>query len=203
MFKEGQTLVVRLAQGSYRLKEPPQVSIQLPVLEGIEISGAARARIDGFDSDRPFHAKASGAGVLEGSIRSGDAGFDLSGASVVKLEGSSRKTQLLGSGASRFELANWRVQGDGLVIELSGASLARLSGSARAATIRAEGASHLTLANLDLEAADVTLSGASWASVRVKTLLNYEINSASHLEYYGEPKIGKAKRTGASHVAHR
>ncbi len=89
------------------------------------------------------------------------------------------------------------------IIDISGASSARFGGSARAATLRAQGASHLNLADLTVEAADVVLGGASSATLRVKSLLNYELSSASRLEYLGEPKIGKAKRTGASSVSHK
>ena len=110
---------------------------------------------------------------------------------------------MLASGASRLELADWQVNGEKLTIDLSGASSARLRGSARAAVLKAEGASHLYLADLALEAADVMLGGASNATVRVKSLLNYELSSASRLEYLGEPTIGKARRTGTSSVSHR
>ena len=87
------------------------------------------------------------------------------------------------------------------MIDVSGASTARLRGSARAAVLRAHGASRLALADLALEAAEVVLAGASNATVRVKNLLNYDLSSASRLEYLGEPTIGQAKRTGASSVS--
>jgi len=201
--REGPTLHIRLASGGYRFRERPRASITLPILEGIDVAGAARATIQGFASDRPFRARASGASTLEGSIRAGDVGFDISGASTLKLSGSARGAQLLASGASKLELADWQVNGERVVIDISGASSARLRGSARAAILKAEGASSLLLADLALEAADVVLGGSSSASVRVKSLLNYEISAASRLEYLGEPTIGKAKRTGGSLVSHR
>ncbi len=103
---------IRLAPGSYRLREKPRASITLPVLEGVDVSGAARATIQGFDSDRPFRSRVSGAGTLEGSIRAGDVGFDISGASKLKLQGAARTAQVLASGASKLELADWQVNGE-------------------------------------------------------------------------------------------
>jgi hypothetical protein len=79
----------------------------------------------------------------------------------------------------------------------------RLRGAAKAAVLKASGASQLKLADLALDAADVEVSGASNASIRVKDLLNYDVSSASHLEYRGEPAIKKAGKTGASSVSHR
>ncbi len=69
--------------------------------------------------------------------------------------------------------------------------------------LKASGASHLKLADLALDAADVELSGASHAAIRVKDLLNYDVSSASHLEYLGEPTIKRAEKSGASSVSHR
>ena len=67
----------------------------------------------------------------------------------------------------------------------------------------ASGASRLRLADLALDAADIELDGASNAVIRVKDLLKYHVNSASHLEYLGEPTITAASKTGASSVSHR
>jgi Putative auto-transporter adhesin, head GIN domain len=203
--KEGAQLRVGLEDGlTYRLgRDSLKLSIALPVLEAIVLTGTAHATIQGFDSDRPFHARLNGASTLDGSIRARDVRFDVHGASSLKLSGSAYDARLLAHGASKLELADWQVKGEKLTIDIHGASSARLQGSAKAATLKAEGASHLRLSDLTLEAADVVLTGASNAKIRVKSLLNYEISSASRLEYLGEPTIGKAKRSGASSVSHR
>jgi serine/threonine protein kinase len=204
--KEGSRLRVHLEDGlSYRLggPDPLKLTITMPALEDVGLSSAGRATIQGFESDRPFRARLSGASTLAGSIRAGDVDYDISGASTLKLGGSGRGAKLQASGASHFELADWQVNGEKLTIDVSGASSARLRGSAQAAVLRAEGASQLHLSDLVLEAADVVLSGASGAKVQVKSLLSYEISAASHLEYRGEPTVGKARKTGASSVSHR
>ena len=201
--REGSTLRLSLAQGNYRLAEPPRASIMLPALDELDVAGAARATVQGFASDGPFRARVSGASTVAGSIRAGDVAFNISGASTLKLGGSGRGANLLASGASRFELAGFDLNGEKLMIDISGASSARFRGSARAAVLKAEGASHLHLADLTLEAADVVLSGASQATVQVKSLLSYDLSSASRLEYRGEPTVSKAKKSGASSVSHR
>jgi serine/threonine protein kinase len=201
--RDGSTLRLSLAQGNYRLAEPPRASIMLPALDALDVAGAARATVQGFASDGPFRARVSGASTVAGSIRAGDVDFKISGASTLKLSGSGRGANLLASGASRFELTDWQVNGEKLIIDVSGASSARFRGSARAAVLKAEGASQLHLADVALDAADVVLNGASQAMVQVKSLLSYDLNSASRLEYRGEPTVSKAKKSGASSVLHR
>ena len=202
--KEGARLRVGLENGpNYRLgPDPLKLAITLPVLEDIDLAGAAHATIQGFDSDRSLHALVHGASTLEGSIRAGDIRLDARGASSVTLSGSAHDARLLAHGASKLELADWQVKGEKLTIDVHGASSVRMRGAARAATLKAEGASHLHLSDLTLEAADVVLTGASDAKIRVKSLLNYDLSSASRLEYLGEPTIGKAKKSGASSVSH-
>jgi eukaryotic-like serine/threonine-protein kinase len=201
--RDGSTLRIRLAPGRYRLREKLRAAITLPALEGIEVTGASRATVQGFESDRPFRGRASGASTLEGSIKAGDADFEGSGASTIKLGGSARAARLDASGASTVNLADFAVGTEKLMIEASGASTVRLRGTAKAAVLRATGASQLRLADLALDAADIVLEGASNAAIRVKDLLKYDVTSASHLEYLGEPTIKQAKKTGASSVSHR
>jgi hypothetical protein len=107
------------------------------------------------------------------------------------------------SGASTLNLAEFAVGAEKVMIETSGASTVRLRGTAKAAVLKATGASQLRLADLALDAADIVLEGASNAAIQVKELLRYDVTSASHLEYRGEPTIKQAKKTGASSVSHR
>jgi hypothetical protein len=201
--KEGPSLRIRLPRGSYHFREKLRASIAMPVLEGTVLTGTARATIQGFDSDRSFRTRISGASKLEGSIRAGDLDFEISGASKLTLRGSARGARISASGASHLELADFTVKSETLLLDLSGASQTQLRGSAKAAVLRAQGASQLALADLTVEGADIVLGGASNATVHVTGLLNYDLSSASSLEYLGDPSIGKSKRTGASRISHR
>jgi serine/threonine protein kinase len=202
VIRDDASLRIRLAEGNYRLHDRPHATITLPTLEAIHVAGASRATIQGFKSDRPFRGEASGASKLEGSIQAGEVDFIASGASTLTLRGSSRGARLLASGASKLELAEFSVEAGNVTIDTSGASVVRLRGSAQAAVLKAQGASHLSLANLALEAADVELAGASRATCRIKRLLDYDLSSASRLEYLGTPTIGKARKSGESVVVH-
>jgi serine/threonine-protein kinase len=201
--REGSTLRVRLAPGNYLTREKPRASIALPALERIDVAGASQATVRGFESDRPFRASASGASRLEGAIKAGDADLEADGASTIKLDGSARTARLHADGASTLNLTDLVAGVEKLTIEADGASTVRLRGTAKAAVLKASGASQLRLADLTLDAADVVLDGASSAVIRVKDLLKYDLNSASHLEYRGEPTIKGTRKAGESSVSHR
>ena len=53
-----------------------------------------------------------------------------------------------------------------------------------------------------LEGTTWELEGASHATLRVTEKLDYTVNGASHLDYIGDPKIGKSEKHGVSHVSH-
>src|SRR5262249_8859610 len=111
--KDGPRLMVQLENGwTYRLRpDTLKVSITLPHLEAIDLSGATRGTLEGFASDRAFRARVSGASTLEGSIRAGDVDVNVSGASTLSLRGSARGARLSASGASQLKLADWPVDG--------------------------------------------------------------------------------------------
>ncbi len=88
------------------------------------------------------------------------------------------------SGSSTFR---GTVEAADLDLEAEGASRAILSGSAKSAKIVAEGASHLQLGGFENETVDIKLSGALHAKIAVNRSLDYEVSSASHLTYKGNP----------------
>ena len=49
--KEGPTLKISLASGSYELKSRPKAEITLPALVGLDVSGASKATLKGFQSE--------------------------------------------------------------------------------------------------------------------------------------------------------
>jgi RNA polymerase sigma factor (sigma-70 family) len=90
-----------------------------------------------------------------------------------------------------------------LDLEVAGASHATLRGSAKDAKLTATGASRLALADFAIDRADVHLTGASSAKIKVKEKLDYNLSGACHLEYQGGPTIGTKKATGASSASHK
>jgi len=153
--------------------------ITMPQLQGLDSSGATNGTVTSFRSDDNLDVAVSGASTVKlEDIASGDTAFDISGAS--------------------------KVTGDiavkDLELEVSGASTVQLKGSANSLAVDGSGASHLKLADLKMGNADVTLSGASDATINLVGRLDADLSGASTLEYIGEPTLGIMDTTGASTV---
>ncbi len=115
-----------------------------PSLAAVELSGASRARLVGFEaiSVPKFAADLSGASALSGAVTAEQLTLDLSGASRADVGGVARVLDLDLSGASRAGLEGLPVESAG--VALSGASRAdvRADGEVRG---EASGASSLTV----------------------------------------------------------
>ena len=102
------------------------------------------------------------------------------------------------SGASEVT-GNIAISGDAQ-FNLSGASRVELEGSANDVIIRASGASNLKLADFSVHNADVSLSGASDATVNLDGRLDADLSGASNLSYIGEPTMGDIDISGGSEL---
>jgi RNA polymerase sigma factor (sigma-70 family) len=166
----------------------------LPYVEVTKDGSALKISLD--SKRRRFHNITLKAAVALPDLEGVSAG----GASNVTVAGfaSEKDCKLRVSGASKLtgDLRAGRVD-----LEAGGASHVSLKGSAKKARLSATGASHLTLAEFAVESAAVTLTGASHAKVQAKKELDYDLSGASHLSYAGDPKVGKARATGASRVS--
>lgn len=94
--------------------------ISLSNLASLEASGASRASVTGFRSDRNMQVNASGASEIRGDMETGDLAADVSGGSTVQLSGRGNAVRAAASGASTIDLRDF-VAGDADV-EASGAS---------------------------------------------------------------------------------
>jgi hypothetical protein len=160
---------------------PPSLKalITMPQLQGLDSSGATHGIVTGFRSDENLAVSVSGASTVElADIAAGDTAFVVSGASEV-------------TGAIVVK---------DLELEVSGASSVQLKGLASSLAVDGSGASHLRLADLKVGNADVTLSGASDATINLAGSLDADLSGASTLEYIGEPTLGIMDITGASTV---
>ena len=156
-----------------------QAVITMPQLQGLNSSGATQGTVTGFRSDDNLDVTVSGASTVElEDIAAGDTVFDISGASKV-------------TGAIVVE---------DLELEVSGASTVQLKGLADSLATDGSGASHLELADLEVGNANVTLSGASDATIKLAGRLDADLSGASTLEYIGEPTLGIIDTTGGSTV---
>jgi CubicO group peptidase (beta-lactamase class C family) len=80
------------------------------------------------------------------------------------------------------------------------ASTVTLKGSAKEGKLTASDVSHLLLGDFALDRADVHLSEASSAGVRVQTKLDYNLGDACRLTYHGDPSLGKKVTSEGSSV---
>ena len=62
-----------------------KAKVTMPKLAGLDLSGASRTTLAGFDSRNSLEAEVSGASTLRGDLTCGDAQFDVSGASKVQI----------------------------------------------------------------------------------------------------------------------
>jgi hypothetical protein len=151
--------------------------IRLPDLRRLELSGGSVAVVSGFSVTHNVDFALSGASSLTlNPTQTGDAGFVLSGASKVTGEIAMKNGSL----------------------DLSGASTLVLNGTAVDMKIDASGASSVTLDRLPLTVANVELSGASRAVIRVSDILDVKLDGGSDLEYSGSPKLGGIDISGGS-----
>ncbi len=162
--------------------ERPRATVTMPLLEGIELSGASHGKISGFKSDREMAVKLSGASHLElREISCGKLRMDLSGASNLVGEAAAQETAMSVSGASRVEL----------------------SGSGGKGSLRLSGASQARLSAFSLTDTGVECSGASSSQLKVEGKLDINLSGASRLEYAGSPTLGDVRVSGASTLNRR
>jgi hypothetical protein len=126
--------------------------------------------------------------------------LELSGASKASVSGfrSSGQIDIDLSGASSLE---GNLEAGDTDIDASGASKVVLEGSAEGLTIVVSGASSLDLADFTVDTAEVRLSGASDATLRVQERIEpVDVSGASRLYYLGDPSLGDVTTSGASTV---
>lgn len=127
--KQGSRLNVQMDPGHTYAAATLRAEITMPELVGLELSGASRGRVTGFEGMRDFDVEVSGASSLRGEMVTGDVTMDVSGASRAELEGSGQDLRVEASGASHVTLADFAVRNAN--VEVSGASSAVVNVSGR------------------------------------------------------------------------
>jgi len=179
--RDGSTLKIEMDVWFLTWQSNPKVTITMPSLQRLDLSGAAQGNARGFISTNDFEVELSGASNLDLDMETGAFRADISGAS--SLSGSLEATSS--------------------DIELSGASDVRLAGSGGDLFIDGSGASQVNLADYAVNDAGVQLSGASSAELTVNGRLDADLSGASLLEYLGNPTLGSIEISGASDIEHK
>ena len=196
-----------------------KITITMPQLSKLSVMGACDGTATGFDSNSNLEIYLSGASRLDANFKAGITKLDISGDSRITGNLTAKDTQIQLSGVSILNMTlntgntNINVTGDSDIrgslnagdcrFTLQGVSTCELTGAAGNSLISAEGDSNLNSPGLTLQSADVTLDGASNASIYTDGTLNIEISGASTLNYSGNPTIGKIDISGASKMNHQ
>jgi hypothetical protein len=181
--KSGSTLKVEMSHWwwFFSWHGTAKVTVTMPELKSLELSGASQGKVRGFKSSQDFDLSLSGASELDIDIETGDFEATLSGAS---------------------QLAGY-LKASSSDIELSGASEANLTGSGGNLILDGSGASHGEFSGFPVNDADIELSGASGAEVDVSGRMDVDLSGASSLEYYGNPILGNLDISGSSDIEHK
>jgi hypothetical protein len=174
--KSGSTLVIDVDFWFTSWIINPKLTVTMPVLTGLELSGACAGTATGFKSSQDMRLHLSGASELDIDMQNDDFFAELSGAS--RLSGN-----LLAASTE---------------IELSGASRVNLTGSGGDITLDGSGASNAELLNFTVNNAEIDFSGASRVTMNVSGRLDVSLSGASSLEYTGNPTLGEIDISGTS-----
>jgi hypothetical protein len=158
VFKDGDTLRLGLESGFRTRNVTLNATITIPELFSLELSGATRATVTGFENMQDLDVQLSGASRLDGELDVTHLDLRLSGASRATLEGGGTEADLDASGASSLDLEDFLLEF--AHVKLSGASNATVNVRDELGPIDASGASHLRYIG-DPTLTDVDTSGAS------------------------------------------
>lgn len=120
--QSGETLIVRLLGNRIYYSANLNVTITMPEIYKIALSGGSQASINGFGSVHEFEAEMSGGSQLSGAVIFGDVELELSGGSKVNLKGAGDDLSIDASGGSLLNMDEFLA--DDVSADLSGGSRA-------------------------------------------------------------------------------
>ena len=123
--KDGSSLKFYIDKHSYRKRSDIDITIKMPALTALDLSGGAEANIDMNISSKEFESELSGGAVLNGNLKCGDISLSSSGGATTKLSGRADNLNVDGSGGCQFKLKNFSVKN--VNSELSGGSGLRVT----------------------------------------------------------------------------
>lgn len=114
--------------------------------------------------------------------------LDFSGAANVQASNlNAQQLELTSSGAETVNIDGLR--SDELKTMVSGAGKVNVAGNVTVQEIRLTGAGEYRAGDLQSKSADVDVTGAGKATVRVSDELNVNISGAGSVDYYGNPRV--------------
>ena len=178
--KTGETLTISIT-GILNPSGTLKAEITMPELHELRFSGTTHGIATGFSSTHNLTLTLSGASSLDLDISAGYVEINLEG---------------------EFRLQGELTASEDAKLVISGASSVELTGGAKDLLVEeCTGASSLDLSNFPVNNANVNLSGASSATIKLNGKLDADISEASHLYYIGEPTMDNIVISGGSTVS--
>ena len=158
---------------SYSSSEGVQVTIVVPVLEGIEVEGSSEVKVAGAQLENVSLEKFEV--EIEGS---GDVTVESMVAGLVSME-------VEGSGEILFD----DLRADSVDVEIEGSGDITLKGAAAVFEVEIEGSGDLNGSDLVVEKVDATIEGAGDIRVHATTFLRAVIEGSGSIFYKGNPTV--------------
>ena len=181
----------------YEINKKPIVSIVMPNLDNVVLSGACKLTANDIFTPDNFKASCSGACTLILNINTETLKIEASGASKIQIKANVFTiASLICSGASQLqgELITYILN-----LSASGVSSFDLKGSATNANFVASGTSKVMAEKFEAIGAIVVSSGTSILNINVINSLNISSSGFTSINYRGSPDI-KTNISGSSKI---
>ena len=155
--KDGDELKFYITKNNYRPKYEIEITISMPALTGLQLSGGAMGNFTMDVSSRSFDLGLSGGSEVEGELKCSDINLQLSGGSQVSLDGKGKNVALAGSGGSIFDMKDFSVKD--VNAQLSGGSHVSVRMNGTLNTAQSGGSEITYYGNVDL--GNTSFSGGS------------------------------------------
>ncbi len=176
---DGDTLHVGLKPGRNYLGATFRVTVALPQLSALEVSGGSKVRVYGVASDDALELTVTkGSYVGLSGVRGGAVTAGVTDASGLSGDLTARTLTATVTASSRLGV----------------------TGAVPSATLDASGGSNLDLGTFTIGDLTAKLSGGSRGTVLVTGTLDADVSGGSRLEYGGSPALGDVRTSGGSQV---
>jgi hypothetical protein len=118
--KSGKKLRVYIDKNNYHKEGDIYVTVTMPSLEGVSLSGGSEGIIKFENPNKDFVSELSGGSELKGNLKCQEIYLELSGGSEVTLKGSGKNMKIEGSGGSEVKMKDFSVKD--VSADLSGGS---------------------------------------------------------------------------------
>jgi hypothetical protein len=174
-----------------------KASVVMKNLDKAVLSGASKLTANDLFTPDKFKGDCSGASNLTVNVNTGELSISASGACKIQLKANvTGNAKFDVSGASKIQ---GELRAENVKFDSSGVSSLELTGSANDLKIDVSGTSNIKAGDFSVKTATVESSGTSKITLNVANALNVNSSGASSVEYRGSPAI-QANTGGTSKI---